>query len=134
MKKLGEILTTIGIVLFFIAPLFQFIDANLKNDSGDGDVEYGDNFIFRNILGVKTLEYIEIDGYWDYYGTELQTTPWMQKIGLDPKIYWGYSEVLFNSNSDDIQIVCVIVLRWIIKLSIPLIFFIPGYILKKKYS
>lgn len=134
MKKLGEILTTIGIVLFFIAPLFQEVDAYIKNDGGDGDVEYGDNFIFRNILGVKTLEYIEIDGYWDYEGTELQTTPWMQKIGLDTKIYWGYSDVLFDSNSDDIQIVCVIVLRWIIKLSIPLIFFIPGYILKKKYS
>lgn len=134
MKKLGEILTTIGIVLFFTAPLFQVVDAYIKNDSGDGEIVYGDNLIFRNILGVKTLDYFDIDGYWEYEGAELQTTPWMQKIGLDPKIYWGYSEVLFNSNSDDIQIVCAIALRLIIKLSIPLIFFIPGYILKRKYS
>lgn len=134
MKKLGEVLTIIGIALFFIAPSYQFFDARLKNESGDGEIVYGDNPVFRNLLGVKTLRYHDIDGYWDYEGTKLETTQWMQEIGFEKNIYWGYSKFNdFRSNSNEIQVVLIIALRLIIKLSIPLIFFIPGLILKKKY-
>jgi hypothetical protein len=132
MKKLGRILTTIGVALFIIAPLFQILHEYFTNIPGDGDCIYGDNPVFRNILGVKTVNYYRLDGNWEYAGTELYTTTWMQKMGFDPKVNWGYLSYS-DLNSDETQVACLVTLRWIIKLLIPLIFIIPGYILKNKY-
>lgn len=129
MRKIGEIICLVGVALFFLAPIYQVVDELVKNVPGDGERVYGDNPIFKNILGVKTQCYFELDGQWEYCGTKIQSAPWMQKIGVEKFVHSNGG--VWNDNSAQKQIILVYLLRLLIKI-IPVIFIILGYFLSKE--
>lgn len=131
MKKTGKIIFLVGVILLFVAPIYQAVDELVKNIPGDGERVYGDNLVFKNILGIKTQCYFELDGQWEYSGTKIQSAPWMQKIGAEKFIYSNGG--VYNNNSSPEQIILVYSLRSAIKI-IPIIFIIFGYLLFKRKS
>ena len=130
MKTKFNVLILIGVALFFLAPIYQTLDEVVKNVSGDGKRIYGDNPIFKNLLGIKTENYFEMDGQWEYCGTKIQTAPWMQKIGVNKFVYSGGGT--YNDNSPTKEIILVDFLRFLVKIIIPLIFIAPGYYFHRK--
>ncbi|MFA6325447.1 MAG: hypothetical protein WCX46_04445 [Candidatus Paceibacterota bacterium] len=125
MKTKFNMLILIGVALFFLAPIYQTLDEVIKNVPGDGKRIYGDNPIFKNLLGIKTQNYFKMDGQWEYCGTKIQVAPWMQKIGVNKFVYSGGG--IYNDNSSKKEIILVYFLRFLIKIIIPLIFIAPGF-------
>lgn len=126
MKTKFNTLILIGATLFFLAPIYQTLDMVIKNVPGDGKEIYGDNPIFKNLLGIKTDKYFKMDGQWEYCGTKIQVAPWMQKIGgVNEFVYSGGG--IYNHNSPTKEIILVDLLRFIVKIMIPLIFLAPGF-------
>ena len=132
MKKLGNILKIMGIVLFFAAPFYQFVNEYIDNVDGDGKRVYGNNPVFKNLLGVKTDRYYFLDAQgWEYENSVIETTTWMQKIGFAKVV--GFSDIIITNCSPSVfQAYSLVILRWIIRLLIPGIFFIPGIIILNK--
>lgn len=129
MKKIGKIIFLVGVALFFVAPIYQVVDELVKNVPGDGERVYGDNPIFKNILGIKTQYYFEMDGQWEHSSTKIQSAPWMQKIGVEKFVYSNGG--VYKDNSSPKQMILVYSLRFAIKI-IPIIFIILGYFLFKR--
>ncbi len=144
MKTLQTTLLKIGIFFFFAAPLYQFLTSSkiiMPEPYTHNEKIYGDNQIFKNILGVKHVwydwfpssyhyNYANNEVTYHYVGTQIETAPWMQKIGCEKIIIWGH-HTSFVKNSSTYQIILVVTLRLVVKLLIPFIFIILG-ITKKR--
>lgn len=115
----------LGIFLTITCPLYQSIDMNLKNTPGDGVERFGDNPIFRNILGVKIdySSYIQGVDEWNLHRRTILTPPWMQKIGIPEKVETGAKNYEFFWWKTE-KYTLVMWLRFLIKcIPIGLIFF-----------
>lgn len=134
LQELNQKFQTVGIILLIVLPSFQFLESKVRGIRGDGVVVYGQN-IFASVLGVKTIFYSQDGLLADRLGTELQTPPWMQRIGLPNSVSWGWKKEqnlgFPYENSAPSQVISVIILRWIIKL-IPLYIFLLGMYGEKK--
>lgn len=131
-KRVTEILITVGLLLTILCPAYQTIDSSIKNTEGDGISEYGNNPVFKNILGIKKV-YSYFDPGYGWVETEevsIQTPMWMQNIFDIPK------EVSKRLSSSETKMVKsdgfnqVMIIRFIIK-SIPILLLIVGLILEK---
>ncbi len=131
-QKIGGILSTIGVIVLFLCPLFQLFYECATNIEGDGARVYGDNPVFKNVLGVKTLAHSKIDGEWEYSLTEISTPVWMQHIGLPKEVHYDFDSTTDDFGSTSKDVFLVVFFRVLIKILIPLIFLIPGALLAKK--
>jgi hypothetical protein len=81
----------LGLFLTIACPLYQSIDMTIKNTPGDGVERYGDNPIFRNILGIKidNSSYIQGLDEWDLHRRTILTPRWMQRLGIPKEVETG---------------------------------------------
>ena len=90
MKYLKNLL----ILLAFAGPIYQLADSAIKNSEGDGKEIYGDNPVFRKILGVRTDYYDFFEGHgWEHRYYSVRTPLWMQNLLKTQKVvYYGGDE------------------------------------------
>lgn len=123
-----------GLFLIIACPLYQLIDMRIKNQPGDGIERYGDNFVFKNILGVKIdySQYVGGEDGWYLERSEILTPLWMQTFGIPAQVQTGYNyEDSSWWKSEGYS--TVIWLRFLIKcIPIVLIFFGIGKVTSKK--
>jgi len=138
MKKFGKVLMVIGICMFFVFPIYQAVYFEIEGSTfvspyTAGTKVYGDNPLFRNILGIKVVSNYPTGGdVWEWEYTLYITPSWMQHL-VPQKVLWVWTDRNENATSSPWwQIVTVIVLRTLVKFIIPGIFFIPGWLLKNK--
>lgn len=137
-KHIGKFLIGISLAFMTIGPLYQMIDSYSHDTSGDGETAWGDNPIFRNILGVKKMySYSEAGDGWHRYRTDIETPRWMQGLGLPKIVSFGQKDPdnwVDPENEQSMfkfKTLCVILLRWCIKLLIPVLLIVLGSWLSK---
>lgn len=138
MKKLGKLLMVIGISMFFVFPIYQVVHfeimgSDLVSPYIVGTKVYGDNPLFRNVLGIKIeSDYPTGGDVWEREYTMYITPSWMHQL-VPQKVLWVWTDRNENLESSPWwQIVTVMVLRTLLKFVIPGMFFIPGWLLKNK--
>lgn len=130
MKKLriGRLLLFFGEVLLLIfAPTYQFVDYLVNEIPGDGVKIYGDNPVFKNLLGIKTVQYsTTADGKnIARIATRIETPPWMRSLGAPNQVVWGKSA---QSVSPFFQIFWIVLARILIKMIPFILIFITNKI------
>lgn len=112
----------IAIICFLVAiggPIYQMVESKINNVEGDGIETLGNNPIFRNILGIKTIHYVFFAGQgWESWGIDIENPKWMQYIGFDKTVKYCYPAEFNQSseNSSFIQQTMLFLLRTFIKL------------------
>jgi len=114
--RVGRLSLFFGEVLLLIfAPTYQFVDYLMNETPGDGVKIYGDNPVFKNVLGIKTVEYrITVDGKnIARISTSIKSPPWMRSLGAPNQVVWGKSA---RSVSRSSQIFWIVLVRILIKM------------------
>lgn len=110
-------------ILILSAPLFQWVDGYTSDEEYDGKKIYGDNCIFRKILGVKTEYYNmvsneELDNY-EY--SKITPAPWMKVLGVKEEVKYNFIYLNTGESFSPVKdVILIIIIRWVIKLA-PLI-------------
>lgn len=126
-EKISTVFFVLSIVIFIIAPIYQGIDANISNRSGDGVYSYGKDNIFTPLIGEEITYYYFVNGYgWEETGSEYIPPHWMVKT-LNIK---KEEKVKFSKGDNYEKIVpqwkwwVIFLTRNLIKLMIPGVFLI----------
>ncbi|HRH24737.1 MAG TPA: hypothetical protein PLQ20_00150 [Candidatus Paceibacterota bacterium] len=130
-----NLIIVLSLLFMVVGSIYQMVDSFNKNVPGDGKIVSGDNPIFRNILGVKkTYGYLEPGYGWHRYRTDIETPSWMQTLlNLPKKVSYGQKDPNNWTDPDNEQsffrfnTICIVLLRWSIKLFFPIIFILLAY-------